>query len=143
MTRKQIGFILMLVVVISAVTGLVGYRSGLRKASSGIVTSLTSSNTSGPCLSIDGVSSHTGETVCVAGRVLRVFTSSAGNTFLDFCPDFRQCPFTAVVFSADRNKFGDLQTLAGRQVEIRGLIAVYRGRPEIIVSDPKQIAVVR
>jgi hypothetical protein len=70
---------------------------------------------------------------------VRVFTSRGGNTFLDFCEDYRDCPFTSVIFSSDKNKFGDLASLAGRQIEIRGPIAVYQGRPEIIIRDPEQI----
>jgi hypothetical protein len=80
-----------------------------------------------------------GETGCVSGRVLKVFTSRGGNTFLDFCEDYRDCPFTSVIFSSDKHKFGDLESLAGRQIEIRGPITVYQGRPEIIIRDPEQI----
>jgi hypothetical protein len=85
--------------------------------------------------------SHTGETGCVSGRVLRVFVSRGGNAFLDFCSDYRKCPFTSVIFSADRNKFGDLTALGGRDVEIQGLITVYQGRAEIVIHDPQQIRV--
>jgi len=85
---------------------------------------------------------HAGETGCVSGRVLKVFTSRSGNTFLDFCEDYRDCPFTSVIFSSDKRKFGDLQSLAGRQIEIRGPITVYQGRPEIIVRDHEQIRLV-
>ncbi len=82
---------------------------------------------------------HAGETGCVSGRVVRVSASRGGNTFLDFCEDYRDCPFTSVIFSSDKNKFGDLASLAGRQIEIRGPITVYQGRPEIIIRDPEQI----
>ena len=47
-----------------------------------------------------------------------------------------------MIFSSDKKKFGDLQSLAGRQIEIRGLITVYQGKPEIVVRDPEQIRVV-
>jgi hypothetical protein len=80
-----------------------------------------------------------GETGCVSGRVLRVFTSRGGSTFLDFCEDYRDCPFSSVIFSSDKRKFGDLQSLAGRQIEIRGFIDVYRQRPQIVIRDPEQI----
>ena len=73
--------------------------------------------------------------------MLKVFTSRGGNTFLDFCEDYRNCPFTSVIFSSDKGKFGDLGSLAGRQVEIRGPITAYQGRPEIIIHDPEQIQI--
>jgi DNA/RNA endonuclease YhcR with UshA esterase domain len=91
------------------------------------------------CVDFHDAAPHAGETGCVCGRVLRVFASRGGNTFLDFCEDYRDCPFTSVIFSSDKNKFGDLASLAGRQIEIRGPITVYQGKPEIIIRDPEQI----
>jgi hypothetical protein len=75
----------------------------------------------------------------VAGQVVRVYTSRGGNTFLDFCQDFRDCPFTSVIFAADKDKFGDLESLRGKSVELRGAITLYAGRAEIIIHDPQQI----
>jgi DNA/RNA endonuclease YhcR with UshA esterase domain len=91
------------------------------------------------CADFHDAAPRAGETGCVSGRVVRVFASRGGNTFLDFCEDYRDCPFTSVIFSSDKNKFGDLASLAGRQIEIRGPITVYQGRPEIIIRDPEQI----
>jgi len=93
------------------------------------------------CVDFHDAGPHAGETGCVSGRVLKVYTSKGGNTFLDFCEDYRDCPFSSVIFSSDKHKFGDLLSLSGRQIEIRGLIAVYQGRPEIIIRDPEQIRV--
>jgi DNA/RNA endonuclease YhcR with UshA esterase domain len=78
---------------------------------------------------------------CVTGLVLRVYTSRGRNTFLDFCPDYRTCPFTSVIFASDRSVFGDPNALTGRQVEIRGVVQAYEGRAEIIIRDPQQIRV--
>jgi DNA/RNA endonuclease YhcR with UshA esterase domain len=91
------------------------------------------------CVDFHDAAPHAGETGCVSGRVVRVFASRGGNTFLDFCEDYRDCPFTSVIFSSDKSKFGDLASLAGRQIEIRGPITVYQGRPEIIIHDSEQI----
>jgi hypothetical protein len=91
------------------------------------------------CVDFRQAGEHTGQTGCVSGRILRVFTSRAGNTYLDFCPDYRDCPFSSVIFASDRDKFGDLGMLGGRQIELRGPISVYQGRAQIIVHDPQQI----
>jgi hypothetical protein len=91
------------------------------------------------CVDFRDAGPHAGETGCVSGRVLKVFTSGGGNTFFDFCEDYHACPFSSVIFSSDKQKFGDLQSLAGRQIEIRGRITVYQGRLEIIIHDPEQI----
>ncbi|MGH9444999.1 MAG: hypothetical protein ACRD3O_04630 [Terriglobia bacterium] len=95
----------------------------------------------GPCVSFRHAASHAGETGCVSGMVLRAYTSKSGNTFLDFCSDYRACPFSSVIFASDRNKFGNLETLAGRTVELRGQITTYSGRTEMILRDPGQLHV--
>ncbi len=92
-----------------------------------------------PCVDIREAGAPVGRTGCVAGKVVRVFMSRGGNTFLDFCPDFRGCPFTSVIFASDKNKFGDLETLHGRRVEIRGAVTLYQNRAEVIIRDPQQI----
>jgi len=91
------------------------------------------------CVDIRNAAPLAGKTGCVTGRVLKVFTSRGGNTFFDFCEDYRNCPFTSVIFSSDKNKFGDVQSLAGRQIEIRGAVTVYQAKPEIVIRDPEQI----
>ena len=93
------------------------------------------------CVDIREAGQHAGQAGCVTGRVLKVFTSRTGNTFIDFCEDYHDCPFTSLIFASDKQKFGDLQSLAGRQIEIRGRITVYQGKPEIILRDPEQIHV--
>src|SRR5579864_7207064 len=46
------------------------------------------------CVDIHNVGPLAGKNGCVAGLVLRVYSSRSGNTFLDFCQDYRACPFT-------------------------------------------------
>jgi len=91
------------------------------------------------CTQIHDVSRLEGREGCVTGLILRVYTAGSGNTFLDFCQDYRTCPFTSVIFSADKPRFGDAGTLQGRHVEIRGNVVAYQGRAEIILHDPQQV----
>jgi hypothetical protein len=134
-TRKQIVLVVLLVVVASSLSALVAYRRALHRANGSMGTSADSAG----CLSINQASQGAGQVGCVTGRVLRVYTSRGGNTFLDFCADYRNCPFTSVIFASDRDKFGNLQTLSSRRVEIRGAITSYQGRSEIIIRDPEQL----
>jgi hypothetical protein len=142
MTRKQIIVVVLIVLAAAAFSAIVGYRGGLRHsaASRPSVGTLPGGEAEG-CAPVADAASLLGKSGCVTGLVLRVFSSRAGNTFLDFCPNYRTCPFTSVVFDSDRSKFGDLGALAGRQVEIRGAVVAYEGRAEIIIHDPKQIRV--
>jgi hypothetical protein len=81
---------------------------------------------------------HIGEKAKVSGEVLRVFTAKSGVTFLDFCEDFSDCPFTAVIFSSDAKKFPDISKYQ-RKVVITGVIKSYNGKAEIILKNPEQI----
>jgi hypothetical protein len=122
--------------------GLLAYRRAIRQPTfSNAVSFASSAAGKGPCVDFHDAKTHLGETACVSGRVARVFTSRGGNTFLDFCADYRSCPFTTVIFSSDRTHFGNLDTLAGRRVEIEGPITSYQGRAEIVIRDPKQVRV--
>lgn len=92
-----------------------------------------------PCEDIRKASSLEGKNGCITGLVQRVYTSHSGNSFLDFCQDYRACPFTSVIFAADKSKFGDVGSLQGKRVEIRGDVVSYQGRAEIILHDPQQV----
>ena len=82
---------------------------------------------------------HIGETRCVAGKVLSVTGSPNGAWFLNFCSDYRECPFTVVAFARDLRDVGDVRMLAGKEIEIHGKIREYQGRAEIILRDRKQL----
>jgi len=86
-------------------------------------------------------SEHVGEYACVAGRVDHVYTSQKGTIFINFCPDYKTCPFGAVIFGSDAYKFSNPNQYEGKTVEITGLIKSYQGRPEIILKDPGQIKI--
>jgi hypothetical protein len=135
LTRKQIALVTLVVLVASAVSAVLAYRRALRQAS---VRELPS-EPAGGCVDFRDAGSHVGKFGCISGRVLRVYTSRSGNTFLDFCADYRHCPFTSVIFQSDSDKFGNLQTLTAHEIEIRGDITLYQSRAEIIIRDTQQI----
>lgn len=139
MRKKRVGIAAVLAAV-AVLTAFVAYRRGVRRATP-IISSpaVPSGSRRGGCIDFHEAEKHTGESSCISGRVLRVFTSRGGNTFLDFCSDYRQCPFTAVIFASDRPKFGKLGALDGQRVEIEGRVGVYQGRPEIVIREPEQL----
>ena len=91
------------------------------------------------CLTIAEARKHVGKTNCVSGTVLRVEEGNNGVTYLDFCADYRSCPFTVVVFRGDLNKVGDVRQLQGRVVAIKGRIEEYDERAEIILRRAQQL----
>ncbi len=86
-------------------------------------------------------SNHVGEYACVSGKIDHVYTSRKGTIFLNFCPDYKTCPFGAVIFGSNAYKFSNPKQYEGQNVEITGLIKSYQGRPEIILNDPSQIKI--
>ncbi len=99
----------------------------------------SASSTPSPCVDIRNAGPLVGSSGCVSGLVLRVYAARTGNTFLDFCEDYHSCPFSSVIFATDKSKFGDLGSLQGRRVEIRGDVVSYQGRAEIVIRDPQQV----
>ena len=91
------------------------------------------------CLPYDQLQNKKGDAVCVTGTVVKVGQSHAGNWFIDFCKDYRQCPFAVFIFERDANRLGDLRSLQGQQVTIYGRIRDYNGRNEIILRDKRQL----
>ena len=68
----------------------------------------------------------------------------ANPTFLTVANSDQSSPdraLTAVIFGHDRAKFGTPETtLQGRRVCVTGHISFFRGRPEMILSTPRQVA---
>lgn len=143
MNAKQIAVVTVIVLVASTLSALVAYRTALRRTHIEFTKVATAeagkTQTAAGCVDFHDAASHIGESGCISGRLLRVFTSRGGNSFLDFCENYKDCPFTSVIFASDKNKFGDMETLNGRQIEIQGTITSYQGRAEIVVHSPQQI----
>jgi DNA/RNA endonuclease YhcR with UshA esterase domain len=91
------------------------------------------------CVPFAQARQHVGKTQCISGTVLHVKEGSKGMTYLDFCEDYRTCPFTVVVFPGDLKHVGDVRQLQGRAIEIKGTIQDYDGRGEIILRYPQQL----
>jgi hypothetical protein len=91
------------------------------------------------CVPINEAKNHVGETRCVTGRVLRVEHGDRGEHYLDFCEDYRACPFTVVVFPRDLKSVGDIRQLQGKVIEIHGPVKEYDGRAEVILQELRQL----
>jgi DNA/RNA endonuclease YhcR with UshA esterase domain len=91
------------------------------------------------CLSVLEAGRHVGKSRCVSGTVVKVEEGNNGVTFLDFCADYRSCPFTVIVFRGDLKNVGDVRQLQGRVVSIKGTIEEYDDRAEIILRHPQQL----
>jgi DNA/RNA endonuclease YhcR with UshA esterase domain len=117
-------------------------RGGLAVASAvlGILTLPAGAATVSP----EDAAGHVGETATVCGSVASAkyaASSRSQPTFLDLDRPYPNAPFTAVIFGSDRANFGTPETtLQGKRVCVTGQIRDYHGKPEIILSDPTQLA---
>ena len=84
-----------------------------------------------------------GKYVCVTGVVDNIFTSKTNTVFFNFCKDYKNCPFSAVIFKLNAPKFPDPSLFLSKTVRITGFITSYQGRPEIVLEDPAQIKIVQ
>ena len=92
------------------------------------------------CMPIAEAPKKIGADACVTGTVVKVEESEKGGAwFLDFCQDYRNCPFTVVVFTRDLKDVGDVRQLQGKTIEIWGRIRSYGGRAEIILRHSRQL----
>ena len=91
------------------------------------------------CISFSEAQNHLGETRCVTGKVFGVQQGAKGVHYLDFCEDYRVCPFSVVIFASDLRQIGDIRQLRGRTIEIHGEVKGYDGRAEIILSQARQL----
>ena len=88
-----------------------------------------------------------GRTATVCGVVASadyMVGSRANPTFLTVVnpdqPDQKRA-LTAVIYGHDRAKFGTPEaTLQGQRVCVTGYISFFRGRPEMILSAPRQLS---
>lgn len=94
---------------------------------------------SADCIPVALAREHIGEDQCVTGKVFRVKHGGRGETWFDFCEDFRVCPFTVVVFPGHLKDIGDVRQLANRVIEIHGTLKEYDGRAEIVLSQLRQL----
>ena len=86
---------------------------------------------------------HIGETATVCGRVASARYAESSNrqpTFLNLDTPFPKHIFTVVIFGADRAKFGEPEKeFLNQTICATGKIEDYRGIPQIVATDPKQI----
>ncbi len=76
---------------------------------------------------------------CIRGTVVKAARAGEGRTFLDFCEDYRVCPFAVVIFDEDLRHLGALDSLVGRTIEIRGKVKDYDGQAEIVLQNVGQL----
>lgn len=96
-------------------------------------------------LSATEAKDHIGETATVCGSVAttRYAASTKGQpTFLNLDKPYPNQIFTVVIWGSNRSKFGTPEIdYKGKRLCATGKITEYRGKPEIVADDPRQLVV--
>src|SRR5581483_1019017 len=114
-------------------------RCRLRLCALLLVGLLSSVCVASDCIAFSEAGQHVGKEKCVRGKVIKVTRLPSGTHFLNFCEDYRTCPFQVVIFRSDLKHVGDVRQLEGRIIEVRGEIKTYDGRPEILLKEARQL----
>jgi DNA/RNA endonuclease YhcR with UshA esterase domain len=85
---------------------------------------------------------HIGQYATVEGVVAKMFTSKAGNTFLNIGATYPNQTFTGWIPPASPvNKSPVLTGIEGKKVKITGRIELYKGKPEIRINAASQLEI--
>ena len=89
-------------------------------------------------------SKHVGEDVVLTGKIFgSKFFANNNMTLLDVGGFNPNQDLTVMIAGADRSKFVKPEDdFKGKEVTITGKIIDYKGKPEIIVTDPAQIKII-
>jgi hypothetical protein len=78
------------------------------------------------------------DTATVVGKVFHIKTTDKA-TFIDIGGKYPDNPFSVYISGKDVIAVGDLSKYDGKTIEVRGLITEHNDKPEIVVSNAKQL----
>jgi hypothetical protein len=107
------------------------------------VVGLWATSTGAADLRPEDAARHIGETATVCGMVASAtFEANVQDqpTLLDLGEPSPHAVFTAVIYGDNRSKFDSPEiSLRGKRICVTGQISDYRGKPEIVLTDPSQL----
>jgi DNA/RNA endonuclease YhcR with UshA esterase domain len=83
---------------------------------------------------------HIGEIAKVTGTVKRVSQTQGGSIFLDLGAKYPNNPITIFIPQSAVDQFPNFRKYDGIIITVFGEIKEYKNKPEIVVTDPSQIA---
>lgn len=84
---------------------------------------------------------YIGKTVTVKGFIADVYKNEKV-AYLNFVEKFPRNPFTAVIFASSFDLFGDVDLYKTKNVEVTGLVSIYKNKPQIILKSKTQIKII-
>jgi TonB family protein len=85
---------------------------------------------------------HVGQEVIVQGTVSQIATTVSLTTHINFGGLYPNHVFTATILKASQSLFTGVRgRLEGKVAQVQGTVRLYRGKPEIVISEPGQLRV--
>ena len=94
------------------------------------------------CIPPDQALQHLHKDVCIEAHVYRVVDAGDGINFLDVCsPETSDadCHFFILSSSEDKKSVGNLESLVGQTIQIRGTVRPIQGRADMVFSSKEQL----
>ena len=94
------------------------------------------------CHPVTEAARYTGKDVCIAAHIYDIAQLRDGTRFLDTCSpqtSDADCRFTIASLPQDRREAGNLESLRGRDIELRGTIHSVNQRSLIYLSSARQL----
>jgi len=85
---------------------------------------------------------HLNEDAVVKGYVADVVVREKVS-YLNFDRKYPKNTFSGVVFEEKFNEVGDLEIYRNKNVELKGKITIYKGKPQIIITSKNQIKLLK
>jgi hypothetical protein len=92
---------------------------------------------------VSEAANHIGETVEVRGAVSGVYTSRKDNSFLNMGGVYPNQTFTGFIKAGTDVSLdvAFIKSLQGKEIGIVGKVELYKGKPEIVITEKEQIKV--
>ncbi len=92
-----------------------------------------------PVITPADAATYVGHAVVVRGKIAQIVLSVNLTTHINFGGAFPNHVFTVKIFKANQSLFPDIRDYDGKVVEVEGVVRMYRGKPEIELTQIPQI----
>lgn len=99
---------------------------------------LSACTTKAQTITPDQAKDYVGKTVTVCGEVKSTHSTKKA-AFMNFGEAYPNQTFTAVIFDSFQYNFPDLKNYNHKNICVTGKIELYKGKPEIVLRESKQI----
>ena len=92
-----------------------------------------------PVITPEEAAKHVGELVIVQGTITQMAVTVNLTTHIDFGGRYPNQVFTATIYRVKQPFFPTVRDYEGKAVQVRGVVRLYKGKPDIILTEPSQL----